>query len=97
VPALDQVVGASETDARRLDCPGREIERQDRADSEQSAARRDQQIVQLAGDRLGDDGGHAEKTGFATLSARLCEPTNPANAVTKMRNGNSEVSVDSAI
>jgi hypothetical protein len=34
---------------------------------------------------------------LATSSARLCEPKKPANAVKKMRNGNSEVSADCAI
>ena len=41
--------------------------------------------------------GQAPKISFAASSARLCVPKNPASAVRKIRNGKSEVRVDSAI
>ena len=41
--------------------------------------------------------GQTPSSSFAASSASGCEPKNPASAVTKIRNGNSEVRVESAI
>ena len=40
--------------------------------------------------------GQASKISLAASSDRLSEPKNPATAVTKIRNGNNEVKVESA-
>ena len=93
-PRLDEAIGAIEPDPKRFDGARSEIEGEDRAERQQSAAARGRQNPLAPRRAIGraTTSGHSAKTSFAASCASSAEPKNPATAATKIRNGNSEVS-----
>ena len=90
---LDKAIGAIEPDPKRFDGARSEIEREDRAEGQQTAAARSgENPLDLVGDRAGDDlrpfGEHELRR---LVRQVLRAEKNPATAATKMRKGKSEV------
>ena len=97
--ALGHAVGAVQADAQALDAARGEVDRERDADGEQVAAGAEQHA---GGFRLRSATPPRSATSAAgcspTSSASCVEPNRkPASAVTRIRNGNSDISADSAI
>ncbi len=70
-PLLDQAVCAVEPDPQRLDRARGEVERQHRAEGEQPAARRRQDVLHLVAIGRATTSGHSAKISFAASFAEL--------------------------